>query len=114
MGAPMYIRDGEYRAPPALLRQLLDMGETRASIARMHGVEEHRVAYRCRRLGIGKPNGRAPNAQALAMALAHTDIPIARIAAAYGCKPSTIAKAAARHGLPTDERGREALRESRS
>lgn len=114
MDEGQYMRDGEYRAPPALLRELLDAGETLASIARKHGVEVHRVRYRCRRLGLGELKGKAPNKAALVMALSHPDIPIARIAEAFGCKPSTIGKAAQRHGLPTDERGREALREARS
>lgn len=114
MDGPRYMIAGEYRPPRAVLRRLLDAGETQASIGRLHGVPEHCVRYRCRQFELGKPRGKAPSRAALVMALSHADIPMTEIARAYGCKPSTIAKAAARHGLPTDERGREALREARS
>ncbi|SFM16128.1 hypothetical protein [Methylobacterium pseudosasicola] len=114
MDEGQYMRDGEYRAPPALLRELLEAGETLASIARKHGVEVHRVRYRCRRLGLGELKGKAPARDALALALSHSDIPLTRIAKAFGCEPCTIGVAARRYGLPTDEAGRRALMEARS
>lgn len=108
-----YMTDGEYRPPRAVLRRLLEAGETQASIGRLHDVPEHCVRYRIRQFGLGKPRGTAPGRDALAMALAHADIPVREIARAFGVKASTIHSAARRMGLPTDERGREALRESR-
>lgn len=109
-----YVVDGEYRAPRAVLRRLLDAGETQVSIARLHEVPEHCVRYRCAQFGLRKPRGKAPGRDALVMALSHADIPMTEIARAYGVQPSTVAKAAKRHGLPTDEDGRRGLMEARS
>lgn len=109
-----YMKDGEYRPPRAVLRRLLEAGETPASIGRMHDVPEHVVRYRCHHFGLRKPRKRAPNRAALVMALSHADISMAEIARAYGVQPSTVAKAAKRHGLPTDEDGRRGLMEARS
>ncbi|MBD8909508.1 hypothetical protein [Methylorubrum zatmanii] len=107
-------RRGEFRASPAVLRQHLAEGEGYADIARRYAVGENAVRYRCRRLGLRElVNGKAPNEAALRMALAMSDVSIKRIAQVFGVEARTIWVAARRYGLPTDERGREALRDAR-
>lgn len=107
-------RRGEFRASPAVLKRHLAAGEGYAAIARRYDVGENAVRYRCRKLGLRElVNGRAPNEAALTMALAMSDVSIERIAQAFGVEARTIWAAARAYGLPTDERGREALRDAR-
>lgn len=106
-----------YKAPAAELRKLLDAGEGYASIGRLHGVAENRVRYRVTRLGLRgtrQPQGGMPNEAALRMALRHADLSLKQIARSFGCEAQTIARGARLYGLPTDRRGRLALREDRS
>lgn len=104
----------EFRASPAVLRQHLQDGDGYADIARRYDVGENAVRYRCRQLGLRElVNGRAPGEAALRMALSHSDLPIKTIARALGVESRTISRAARAYGLPTDERGREALRDAR-
>ncbi|HEV2545318.1 MAG TPA: hypothetical protein VGU70_21430 [Methylobacterium sp.] len=107
-------RRDEFQVAPAVLRQHLREGEGYAAIARRYDVGENAVRYRCRKLGLRElVNGRAPNETALTMALAMRDVSIKRIAQAFGVEARTIWAAARAYGLPTDERGREALRDAR-
>lgn len=107
-------RRGEFKVPPAELRRHLAAGETYASLSRRYDVGENAIRYRCQRLGLRElVNGKAPGEQALRMALSHSDISIKQIARAFGVEGRTIWAAARRYGLPTDERGREALRDAR-
>lgn len=107
-------RRDEFRVAPAVLRQHLRDGEGYAAIARRYAVGENAVRRRCRMLGLRElVNGRAPNEAALRMALSHSDVSIKQIARAFGVEGRTIWTAAKRYGLPTDERGREALRDAR-
>lgn len=104
----------EFRVAPAVLRQHLADGEGYAAISRRYAVGENVVRYRCRKLGLRElVNGRAPNEAALRMALAMSDVPMKRIAQAFGVEYATIRKSARLYGLPTDQVGREALRDSR-
>lgn len=104
----------EFRVAASVLRQHLRDGESYAAIARRYEVAEGVVRYRCRRLGLRElVNGRAPGEQALRMALSHSDISIKQIARAFGVEGRTIWAAAKRYGLPTDEIGRERLRDAR-
>lgn len=110
----MIMRREEFRASPAVLRQHLAEGEGYADIARRYDVGENVVRYRCRHLGLRElVNGRAPNEAALRMALSHSDISIKAIARAFGVEARTIWVAAKAHGIPTDQRGRERLRDAR-
>lgn len=105
---------GEFKAAPAVLRQHLQDGDGYAAIARRYEVAEDVVRYRCRRLGLRElVNGKAPNEAALRMALAMSDVSLKRIAQVFGVEARTIWAAARRYGLPTDERGREQLRDAR-
>lgn len=106
-----------YKAPKSELRRLLDEGEGYASIGRLHGVAENRVRYRVTKLGIRgtkQPQGAMPTEAALRLALRHPDLTLKQIARAFGCQAETITRGARRYGLPTDRRGRLALREDRS
>ncbi|CAX22075.1 protein of unknown function [Methylorubrum extorquens DM4] len=110
----MVMRRDEFRVPAAVLRQHLAAGEGYAEISRRYDVGENAVRYRCRRLGLRElVNGRAPSEAALRMALSHSDIPLKAIARAFGVEASTLTRAARLYGLPTDEIGREQLRDAR-
>ncbi|MFE1597378.1 hypothetical protein [Methylobacterium sp. ID0610] len=110
----MTVRREEFRVAPAVLREHLAAGEGYADIARRYAVGENAVRYRCRKLQLRElVNGRAPNEAALQMALAMSDVPLKRIARIFGVEVRTINRAARLYGLPTDERGRERLRDAR-
>ncbi|GBU19024.1 MULTISPECIES: helix-turn-helix domain-containing protein [unclassified Methylobacterium] len=98
---------------PAELRRRFEAGESYASIARECGVGENAVRYRARKLGVRELVNAAavpaPSAPALRLALSHVDISLKRIAAAFGCHPSTVSRVAKEYGLPTDAAGRAAL-----
>lgn len=104
----------EFRASPAVLRQHLAAGEGYAAISRRYDVCENAVRRRCRLLGLRDlVNGKAPGEAALRMALSHSDIPLKQIARAFGVEAQTIKRAARLYGIPTDEIGRERLRDAR-
>ncbi|MCJ2136862.1 hypothetical protein MKK69_22890 [Methylobacterium sp. J-026] len=106
-----------YRAPKAELRRLLDQGEGYASIGRLHGVHENRVRYRATKLGLRgttQPQGEMPSEALLRLALRQPDLTLKAIAKLFACQAQAIARGAKRYGLPTDRRGRLALREDRS
>ncbi|MGU3286075.1 hypothetical protein [Methylobacterium mesophilicum] len=106
-----------YKAPKAELARLLGAGEGYASIGRLHGVAENRVRYRATKLGIRdtvEPQGEMPSEALLRLALRQPDLALKAIAKMFGCQAATISRGARRYGLPTDRRGRLALREDRS
>lgn len=108
------MRREEFRVPAATLRQHLAAGEGYAAISRRYAVGENAVRYRCRKLGLRElVNGRRPSEAALRLALSHSDIPLKVIARSFGVEAATITKAARAFGIPTDERGRERLRDAR-
>ena len=104
----------EFRMPEAELRKRIRAGETYAAIARDRDVGENAVRYRARKLGVADlVNGKRPNRAALEMALAQSDVSIKALARRFGVTPSTLSKVAREYGMPTDQVGRERLRNSR-
>lgn len=104
----------EFKVPAAVLRQHVAAGEGYAAISRRYDVGENAVRYRCRRLGLRElVNGKAPGEAALRMALSHSDIPLKQNARAFGIEAGTLTRACRAYGIPTDELGREQLRDAR-
>lgn len=105
-------RRPRFRASKGELEALLAEGQTYAGIARLHGVRPDQVRTRCigLRLSPSTTNGKIPDDSVLRFALSAVDIPISKIAAAWGVDADHLARAARRRGLPTDRAGRAVLR----
>lgn len=107
-------RRPEFKLPAARLKVHLAAGENYVAISRRYDVGEKAVEYRCRRLGLrDRVRGTRPSEEALRIALSHSDIPIKAIARSFGVEAATITRAARTYGIPTDEIGRERLRDAR-
>lgn len=107
-------RRPEFRLPAARLREHLAAGENYVAISRRYDVGEKAVEYRCRKMGLrDRVRGTRPSEEALRLALSHSDIPIKAIARTFGVEAATITRTARSYGIPTDEIGRERMRDAR-
>lgn len=108
-----------FRISRAELQRRLETGERYSEIGRAYGVSRVVVRRRAHafdlvaELRAPRPDAPPPSEAGLRMALAHADIPLNRIAAAFGVHPNIVKRAAKSYGLPIDPAGRAALAKGR-